>query len=162
MRGMEETMRPVARLLTLLLFVSVALLPGLARQNPSQEPGERRVEVPDPIDIPKAEVNRPNPIKPDRMSVRAGHKLYSSQCLMCHGPGGKGDGDLSTSLHWNMPDFTLAGPTTKRTDGELYYIITTGHGHMPGQGDRLRPTQKWNMINFIRSLGCKGNCATGD
>ena len=158
MRGVEETMRSIAHLLTLLLLVSLALLPGLARQ----EPGERQVEVLKPIDIPETEVNRTNPIKSDKSSVRAGHKLYSSQCLMCHGSGGKGDGDLSTSLGWSMPDFTLAGPMTKRTDGELYYIINTGHGHMPGQGDRLRPTQKWNMINFIRSLGCKENCTTAE
>ena len=155
-------MRLTSHSATLLLLFSVALLPGNARRGSSQEPGERQIEVPAPIDIPEAEKNRANPVKADGVSIRAGLKLYSSQCRMCHGPGGKGDGDLSTSLSWTMPNFTTAGPTVMRTDGELYYIITTGHGHMPGQGDRLRPTQRWNLINFIRSLGCKRNCTTGD
>ncbi len=40
----------------------------------------------------------------------------------------------------------------KRTDGELFYILVHGHGGMPGQGKRLRPESKWDLINFIRSL----------
>ncbi len=52
--------------------------------------------------------------------------------------------------HLPTPDFTAA-QQKKRTDGELFYILTRGHAGMPGQGSRLREKQKWDLINFIRS-----------
>jgi hypothetical protein len=50
-----------------------------------------------------------------------------------------------------MPDFTDPAWQTKRTDGELFYIMSTGHGEMPAE-KRLPEQNKWEMILHIRSL----------
>jgi mono/diheme cytochrome c family protein len=75
---------------------------------------------------------------------------------MCHGESGKGDGELANSLAMDVPDFTDAKELAKRSDGDLFFILTTGHGDMPGEGeDRLSETIRWNMITYVRSLGRK-------
>ena len=38
-------------------------------------------------------------------------------------------------------------------DGDLFYVLTNGHGDMPGEGeDRLSEKVRWNMILYLRSL----------
>ena len=51
-----------------------------------------------------------------------------------------------------MPDFTAPDDTSTRTDGELFHILTNGHGRMQGEGDRLTDRTKWDLINYIRQL----------
>ena len=117
-------------------------------------------ELPEPLVIPPQERDRPNPVRRTRQSVQKGQRLFASQCAMCHGSKGDGKGDLALLDKLPTPDFTTLEQQKKRTDGALFYIITTGHGAMPGQGDRLRPDQKWNMINFIRSLAPPARAGT--
>jgi mono/diheme cytochrome c family protein len=138
----------------LVVFVTALALP--ARFVWAQEPPAPQAEKPAPVvlkpsEIPKEEKERKNPVAVTADSVGAGHKLYGSQCVMCHGPAGDGKGELAVELGWIVPDFT-SSKMKERTDGELFYILTQGRDHMPGQGERLRETQKWNLINFIRSL----------
>ena len=90
-------------------------------------------------------------VAPGRESIQRGRNLFSSQCVWCHGPKGDGKGELALADNLPTPDFTAA-QQKKCTDGELFYILTHGHGSMPGQGSRLREKQKWDLINFIRSL----------
>jgi mono/diheme cytochrome c family protein len=71
---------------------------------------------------------------------------------MCHGAKGDGKGDLVPRLGLKMPDLSDPKLQAKRTDGEWFYIITQGHGQMPGEGDRLAATRKWQLINLMRTL----------
>ena len=40
----------------------------------------------------------------------------------------------------------------KETDGELFWKITVGKKPMPNYRTRLSPTDRWNVINYLRSL----------
>ncbi len=142
-----QTLRPGLLLLAgLWLMGSGAVLGAQEREKAPQ------AELPKPLVIPEEEKNRKNPVSPSPESVATGGKLFSSQCAMCHGTKGDGQGDLATELKFSVPDFTTADWRKKRTDGELNYIINTGHGHMPGQGGRLLEAQKWHLVNFLRTL----------
>ncbi len=155
MRSFRILVIPVLLLALALVFpVSVIAQEDTAphHQEAQETPAAEKPAPPPPLVIPEAEKNRKNPAKASRTSVGLGRNLFSSQCAMCHGAKGDGKGDLAVELAFQMPDFTHSEKRPKRTDGELYYIITHGHGEMPEQGERLRPKQKWNMINFIRSL----------
>ena len=44
----------------------------------------------------------------------------------------------------------------EETDGELFWKITVGKKPMPNYGSRLSPTDRWNVINYLRSLA-RGN-----
>ena len=112
-----------------------------------------RARIPDDLDIPAKASARKNPQTPTPENLAEGKKYFTSQCAMCHGADGKGKGDLAISLEMRVPDFTDANRGSKRTDGDLFYVLTNGHGDMPGEGeDRLSEKVRWNMILFMRSL----------
>jgi hypothetical protein len=53
--------------------------------------------------------------------------------------------------------FTYRDPAALRdkTGGALFYIIKNGKGEMTPEGDRAKPDDIWNLVNFIRSLAKK-------
>ena len=75
---------------------------------------------------------------------------------MCHGSRGDGKGELVGRLKLEVPDFTDPETRKKRTDGELFFILTDGHGEMPGEGARLTPEWRWDLVNYIRTLSRPG------
>jgi len=81
--------------------------------------------------------------------------MYTSQCAMCHGTAGDGKGDLAEDMKLKLMDYRDPEGLKGFTDGDLFYILTHGKGQMPDEGDRLTVTQKWNLINYIRSLAKK-------
>ena len=107
--------------------------------------------VPAPIPDNAKWVNNPHPATPE--SIGNGKTIFSSQCTMCHGKSGDGKGDLAVRLGYDLPDFTSSAAHQSRTDGEYFYILTEGHGKMSGEGDRLGENVRWDLVNYIRSLG---------
>ncbi len=142
--------------LTALLLSTAILLPAAWFLSAAHTPKLQQEEQPQtevaPLVIPEEEKKRENPYKGNEENLALGKKLFSSQCKMCHGPEGKGDGDLAAEEGYEMPDFSDPAQQKKRTDGELHYILFQGHGKMPGQGRRLREEQMWGMVSYIRTL----------
>jgi len=106
-----------------------------------------------PLAVPEEDRNRPNPHPASDESVKAGGALYSSQCLMCHGADGVGKGALAVRLRFTMPDFASASYQKGRTDGEIFYVLSVGHGHMKGNQERIGEDARWHLVNYVRSLG---------
>ena len=100
-----------------------------------------------------AYANRKNPVPRTRESVARGEVLYRIYCTPCHGPGGKGDG-LVTPRFIPPPDLT--GPQIQgRTDGHLSYYIGYGGAIMPAYGEAVSVTERWDLVNYIRTLAQK-------
>jgi len=96
---------------------------------------------------------RPNPVPRTRESVRSGEALYRIHCTPCHGAGGKGDG-LVTPRFIPPPDLT--GPQIQgRTDGHISYSIGYGGAIMPSYGEALSVRERWDIVNYIRTLAQK-------
>ena len=102
--------------------------------------------------IPQDAIQKPNPVKVTADSVARGKKQYGYDCAMCHGKTGDGKGDVATDMKLSMTDFSGAGALKNRTDGELFYIIKTGRGQMPPEGDRGNPKLIWDLVNYVRWL----------
>ncbi len=69
--------------------------------------------------------------------------------MSCHGNPGKGN---SLRTLKPIPPY-LAGPVTQhRTDGDLFYIITTGRMIMPSFKNVFSEDERWKLIAFIRSF----------
>jgi hypothetical protein len=82
-------------------------------------------------------------------TAKEGEAIFTQNCASCHGNPGKGNG--LKSFNPAPPD--LAGTVTqKRTDGDLFYIITTGKMIMPAFSTVLSEEQRWKVISFIRSF----------
>ncbi len=139
-------MRRYAAVVGLLLWASLV---GF-----SQEKKEAQKESPE-FKIPSEEAQRENPMKPTPISLAQGKKLYGFDCAMCHGKEGEGKGDLAADMGLKLRDYRDPAALKEFTDGELFYILAKGKGKMPGDEDRMKPEQRWHMINYIRSLAKK-------
>ncbi len=93
-----------------------------------------------------------NPVKATAESLAQGKKYYGYDCAMCHGESGDGKGEVAISEKIPMQSFKDPATLGGMTDGQMFYIIKNGRGKMPPEGDRVKPTELWNMVNYIRSL----------
>ena len=141
-------------ILPLLLGLAAAPEPLQDRQQTqtTQQDKEVVTEPSFPQRIPAEAKRRKNPFPGDLDSIRHGEELFVTQCTMCHGVRGDGEGDLVGRLGLQVPDFTDPSVQRGRTDGELFYILTVGHGGMPGEGDRIPDPWKWDLVNYVRTL----------
>jgi mono/diheme cytochrome c family protein len=135
-------------LLVILLFFMGALWAQDQKDQPPAKAPAQEYKVP-PEDAAKV-----NPVRPTAESLAKGKKMYGYDCAMCHGEKGDGKGDMASDYK-NITDFTKPETLKDRTDGELFYAIRNGKGDMPPEGDRAKPDDIWNMVNYIRSLAKK-------
>ena len=105
-----------------------------------------------PLVIPAKERDRKNPLPDDPEVAARGERLFASQCTMCHGAAGDGRGELVERLGLTVPDFSTADARSRRTDGELFYILGKGHGSMVAQEKRLTADERWSIVRYIRTL----------
>jgi len=147
---MSSTRKALPLILTVLalaLFATVVV----GQQGSDREDWEKASQT--PPNVPEAEKNRENPYAWNADARKKGKMYFSSQCTMCHGAEGRGNGDLVERLNLvNIPDFTDQGFQDKWTDGAMFYVIQAGHGAMPGQKERFDPEIKWGMVNYVRAL----------
>src|SRR4030095_9461510 len=100
---------------------------------------------------PAPSAAKKNPIAPTQDSIAAGQKIYSKTCVMCHGKNGDADGPAVIEL--NIHPARLSDPQLNtESDGSLFWKITTGKRPMPAYGNRFSETDRWNLINYIRTL----------
>ena len=100
---------------------------------------------------PAASAAKKNPIASTQESIAAGQKIYSKTCAMCHGKTGDADGPAVIEL--NIHPAKLSDPKlATESDGSLFWKITTGKKPMPAYGKRFSETDRWNLVNYIRTL----------
>jgi mono/diheme cytochrome c family protein len=100
---------------------------------------------------PAAEAQKKNPVAANESSLAAGHRIYSKTCAMCHGKTGDADGPAVIEL--NIHPAKLSDPkVSTESDGSLFWKVTTGKKPMPAYGKRMSETDRWNVVNYIRSL----------
>ena len=137
----------------LVLVCAFLLLPF---HSISQDPAKPTGEKPASDSKPAPEtVKAENPVKPTPTSLASGKKKYSTECEMCHGKEGAGDGDLAADMHLKLRDYRDPAALKDLTDGDIYSIINNGKGQMTGEEGRLKPDQIWDVVNYVRSLAKK-------
>jgi mono/diheme cytochrome c family protein len=103
---------------------------------------------------PAAEAGKKNPVPINDSSLATGQKIYLQRCAGCHGKTGNGDGPDAADL--GIHPAKLSDPATRgQTDGELFWKVTAGKKPMPSYRSRLSPTDRWNVINYLRTLARK-------
>ncbi len=98
----------------------------------------------------KADTHK-NPYKGNSKATDAGKKLYNQLCVICHGNKGKGDGLAGMGLNPRPSNFTKAS-VQQQTDGAIYWKMTEGKAPMAPYKEILTEEQRWQLVNFIRSL----------
>ena len=103
---------------------------------------------------PATATDSKNPIAGDANSVKTGKALYTTYCTPCHGEKGKGDGIASAGLNPKPANHTSA-VIQSESDGSLFYKISEGRNAMPQYKIALTETQRWSLVNYIRTLAKK-------
>jgi mono/diheme cytochrome c family protein len=98
---------------------------------------------------------RVNPIAASAESVAAGRRAYNQLCANCHGATGKGDGS-GGAAGAQPADLTDASWDYGSTDGEIFGVIHDGTSNdMGSYAERLKDSDIWNIVNYMRSLAVK-------
>ncbi|RME82261.1 MAG: cytochrome c [Caldilineae bacterium] len=95
-----------------------------------------------------------NPVAPTPDSIARGAVLFEVHCAVCHGRQGLGDGPVAA--YFKPPASDVANLTEERIinepDGLIYMTITKGFQGMPALGPNLSPQQRWDVVNYLRTL----------
>jgi mono/diheme cytochrome c family protein len=106
---------------------------------------------------PAAAKNLRNPLPATDDSIAMGRMNYSTHCQNCHGDKGDGKGPRADSLSIAPSDFTDAHALGLVTDGELFWKISHGRRPMPAFQYKLTETERWQLVDFIRTFAQKPN-----
>jgi len=91
------------------------------------------------------------PVPATANSLQRGAVLYTIDCAVCHGDGGTGDGTLSS--FFNPPPAELTSQDVQQLpDADIFLAITQGRGDMLKLAENLSPSQRWDVVNYVRSL----------
>lgn len=93
-----------------------------------------------------------NPVLADEISTQRGAVLYSIYCALCHGDAGQGDGPLAEHYEERPLRSLTSTNITAQFDGQLFRTITEGFSRMPSQAEALSPRERWDVINYLRTL----------
>src|SRR5438045_8136772 len=74
---------------------------------------------------PPTAVNRPNPVPANPNTIALGQKLYVSNCMICHGQTGRGDGPGAAALETKPADLG-AGIKASETEAGWFWKMTRG------------------------------------
>jgi putative copper export protein len=85
-----------------------------------------------------------NPTVADADSINTGKQIYDTKCSGCHGANGAGS--ESQPITSRPADFRSR--LVNRRDEDLYGSIPHGDGSL---GIQLSETERWNVINYLRS-----------
>jgi mono/diheme cytochrome c family protein len=93
-----------------------------------------------------------NPVPADDVSISRGKTLFTINCIMCHGETGEGNGQIAAFLA-NKPANLTSIITQSKSDGALFMTITNGvEGKMPPMVENLTVRDRWDVVNYIRTL----------
>ncbi len=104
---------------------------------------------------PATAVHQPNPVPTSARAVAAGHKLFTANCVSCHGDTGKGDGPAGGALDKKPADLGARIRSTGETDGELFWKISEGRAPMVAWKGSLSAIQRWELVDYIQTFAGK-------
>jgi mono/diheme cytochrome c family protein len=99
---------------------------------------------------------KPNPIKTSEASTAIGKTHYTTFCVPCHGPEGKGGVTGPVAVKFvPPPDLTNAEFQKARTDGYWQSYIMAGGAVMPSYAEAMSAEEAWHIVNFLRSVAAR-------
>ncbi len=78
-------------------------------------------------------------------ALQEGKALFQQSCVECHGPDGKGRGEVA--------DMTSPLLLAEDSGADLFTTISRGRGEtMPAFADQLSEDERWSLVSYVRSL----------
>lgn len=102
-------------------------------------------------DMKDAAARIDNPVPVTEESLQRGKIFYETNCFVCHGSDGRGDGPVGQKFVEKAPVDLNEPYTQDQADGQLFFTLTRGRAKMPFYRDALSPAERWDVINYIKS-----------
>ena len=102
-------------------------------------------------EAPSSAKDLKNPLAGNTSDLKEAKVLYISYCSPCHGEKGEGNGPAAAGLPIKPADHS-SEKVQEQPDGALYWMISTGHTPMPAYQKTLTDNQRWELVNYIRTL----------
>lgn len=100
-----------------------------------------------------------NPIADTVTSVDRGAVVYQATCARCHGVDGLGGGVDAGTTQVRPPNLR-SGHLNQHSDSDIYQWISSGlPGGMPAWASTLSETDRWDLVNYLRSIDGRGPTA---
>lgn len=99
-----------------------------------------------------------NPYPISEKNITEGKKLFDINCAICHGVKGDGAGYLvrdDGGKYPVAPANFLLDTFYKSNNGRFYHAIMYGKNMMGSYADKLSYKERWQVIQYIRSLQAK-------
>jgi mono/diheme cytochrome c family protein len=101
-----------------------------------------------------------NPIPDTVTSASAGQNVFLANCASCHGVDARGGGPQAGTTQVRPPSL-VSGHLNSHTDGDIFFWISNGlPGGMPAWASSLSETDRWNVVNYLRSINGRGPAAS--
>jgi mono/diheme cytochrome c family protein len=100
---------------------------------------------------PESAAKVQNPVPVNAASIKSGEKTFQSLCWTCHGKNGKGDGPVAPTLT-PKPGILSSEIIQSQSDGAIFWKISEGRGVMSTYKGSLTTKQRWELVNYIRTL----------
>ena len=99
-----------------------------------------------------------NPIADNAENRTEGKRLFETYCDHCHGKTGDSDGAIMAKGKYPQPGFGKFNSDMFRAipEGNMYHTITYGKGKMGSHATQLNPTERWQIVRYIRFLAFNG------
>ena len=137
-------MKNKAGFLLIILLLLLGFKYSYSGSNPTSQPQSKWV-------APATADQLKNPLTNPEDAIKEGKKTFQQLCVICHGDFGKGDGMAGASLNPRPANLT-SKDVQSQTDGAIYWKITQGNPPMASYKDVLSATQRWQLVDFIRTL----------
>lgn len=125
---------------------------ALEEQPRTPPPGTVTIDAGLPaMTTPEGYAGIPNPIEATPESLARGEELFNTFCSVCHGPQGRGGGNVEGPFPAGLINRLDTPRAIGRTDGYLFGMISTGRGLMPDYR-RIPQEDRWHMVNYVRQL----------
>lgn len=139
-----------------LLLVLTACAFGTGRDNGMMRGMDEGMMQRHRVPIPEEYAGLTNPVPATTESLARGEALYAANCASCHGDRGLGNGPAAEGLDPAPPP--IAYTAQMLSDAHLFYRISEGgneapfNSAMPAFEDTLSERERWDVINYVRSL----------
>ena len=127
-----------------IIALFIFLLPALLQSNNTN--AQNKI-----FTAPKEADAIKNPLAGNTETLKYAKVIYTTYCSPCHGDKGKGDGVAASGLAKKPADHS-SDLVQKQTDGALFWEMTEGNNPMPAYKTTLTDNQRWELVNYIRTL----------
>lgn len=100
---------------------------------------------------PAAASAKKNPVAASDAAIQVGKKIFTKECVSCHGKKGVGDGPKAVDLDKKPGNLTTSDFQSQK-DGALFWKITMGNKPMPSFKNAYTEEERWSLVNYLRTL----------